>query len=421
MDRTHDSTFPFVKSFQQAYTRAEEKYGARRILLIFIPLSLTLFLPPPWLLFGFLLSPAYFLFRARTLGSPLPQTKINFPILLLLVGVVIGLWVSPARLSGVESAAKLLASLTTFYVLLDVLQTSADVWRAASALVLAGLAVVLLLPFSVGWSADKVFALPAFLDWTLRPPGQGTNPNIVGGMLAAILPLGLVLLAAPRRSERIVGAIALGPFLIALLVLQARAAWFALLGGLAIGATLYRRWFLPIIPLLLLGLLFLNQQLGGVEALSDTIFGKIGKPTSGTLQERVALWTQAVELIRAHPLTGIGMGAYPFVTPYAPPNSPSAPGLLAAHAHNVFLQVALDTGIFGLAGFVGVFVMAILSAWRAYTRQRAMPLPIGILTAFSVILLHSFADGIFWGLKTGWVLWFLFGIACVLPDIAEQE
>ncbi|RIK15218.1 MAG: hypothetical protein DCC52_18910 [Chloroflexi bacterium] len=82
-----------------------------------------------------------------------------------------------------------------------------------------------------------------------------------------------------------------------------------------------------------------RRRRGGAEALSDVLFGKIGTATGGTLQERVALWTQAVDLIRSHPLTGIGMGAYEFVAPYAPPYSVQAPGLDVPHAHNVFLRV----------------------------------------------------------------------------------
>lgn len=395
--------------------------NARALPLIYIPLTLLLFLPLPWILAGWLALPVYYGVRWRATGSAFPKSRANVFVLLLLVGVVIGLMTSPARLDGIEAAGKLLAGVTAFYVLLDVIETARDAWRATSVLVLLGIGLVLLLPFAVSWSPDKVYTLPAFLDWTLRPPGQGTNANIVGGMLVAIFPLALAMLFSHRRREQILGAVALGPMVMGLFVLQARGAWFALLAGLAIGAAMWRRWFLPLLFLLLLGALYLNQQLGGGEALSNVIFGKIGTATAGTLQERVTMWSQAVELIRAHPLTGIGMGAYPYVAPYAPPFSRTEPGMIFPHAHNVFLQVALDTGLIGLAGYAGVMGLAFFSAWRARAFGPTSPLPTAILISLAGIVLHSVGESVFWNLKAQWLLWFLYGIAFALERLGTKS
>jgi putative inorganic carbon (HCO3(-)) transporter len=419
-----ENSVPTTASFETARwlpAQVAARYDARVIPLLFIPLALLLWLPLPWIGLGWLALPLYYALRWRALGSPFPQTRANVFVLLLLVGVVIGLMTSPARLDGIASAGKLLAGVTAFYVLLDGLKTPTAVWRTAAAFVLVGLGVVALLPFAVSWSADKIYALPSFLDWTLRPPGEGTNPNIVGGVLVAIFPVALALVLSRRRFEKIVGAVALGPFLLALMILQARGAWFALLGGLAVGAAVYRRWLVPALPLLILAALFANQQLGGASALSDVIFGKIGTVTGGTLQERVALWTQAVDLIRAHPLTGIGMGGYPYVAPYAPPYAPQAPGLIAPHAHNVFLQVALDTGILGLAGLVGMLALGFLSGWRAHRSGIAAPLPLAVLTALAVVVLHSLGESVFWGLKAQWLLWVLFGLALALDRLGRAD
>jgi putative inorganic carbon (HCO3(-)) transporter len=358
--------------------------------------------------------------RWRAVGSPVPRLRVNLFVVLLLSGVVIGLLVTPARWAGVESAGKLLAGVTALYVVHDVFKTRAELWRAAGALVGVGILMVLIVPFSVSWTADKVYTLPSFLDWTLRPPGEGTNPNIVAAVIVLTFPLAVALLWAPGRLLRWLGASALGPLAVGLLVLQARGAWFALPGGFAIGAAFYRRWLLPLVPLLLLAALALNQSLGGGDRLSDIVYGKVGTRTSGTLMERQAMWAQAVELLRGHPLTGIGLGAYPFVAPYAPPYSLDAPALVQPHAHNVFLQVALDTGLLGLAGFCGVWGLAALAAWRAWSRRVAAPLPLGILAAFGVALVHSLGDATFWGLKAGWALWCLFGLALAAGSTADE-
>lgn len=392
----------------------------RALPLLFIPLAFTLYLPPPWLALGYLLFPLYFVVRWRREGAAFPATRANLPILLLLVGVLIGLVVSPDRVSGAVSAGKLLTGLVTLYVLLDTLKQPDELWWGASLLVVVGLGLVLLLPFGVSWSIEKVYTLPSFLDWTLRPPGEGTNANLIAGMLALTLPLAVGLIRAPRAGMRILGAAAVGPLLLALLVLQSRNAWFAVLGGLAVGAALYRRWLVPVIPLALLAALALNQQLGGTW-LTDVMFGKVGTITGGTLVERQQLWSQAIELVRAHPLTGIGMGAYEQVAPYAPPYSPQAPGLVAPHAHNLYLQVLLDAGLVGFVGLTGIFILAMIAVGRAYVRKLAAPLPLAVLVALAVVLIHSIGDSVFWGFKGGWMLWALLGLALAFDSVSESE
>lgn len=401
--------------------RGIERYpfASHALPLLFIPLAFTLFLPAPWVLLGFLVAPAYYITRWRLLGAPIPSAQVNLPIAVLLLGMLVGFVISPARETGALAAGKFLASLTTFYVLLDVLKTRAHAWRATGVLVLLGVGLVFLLPFSVSWVLDKVFVVPGILDWTLRPPGQGTNANIVAGVLALIFPLSLALLFAPLSRLRILGALAVGPLMVGLGILQSRGAWFATLGGLAVGASFYKRWLVPLIPLLILGALVLNQQFGGSQGLANVIFGKIGTVTGGTLIERQALWTQAIALIRAQPLTGIGMGAYETVAPYAPPYSVEAPGLKVSHAHNVFLQVALDAGVLGFVGFTGVFALAGLAAWRSNQLGIAKPLALGLLGSFGVVLLHCFVDGIFWNFKAQWALWYLFGIAVALRQVKD--
>jgi hypothetical protein len=80
----------------------------------------------------------------------------------------------------------------------------------------------------------------------------------------------------------------------------------------------------------------------------------------------------------------------------------------------------LDAGLLGFVGFTGVFVLGVAAAWRARRRRIAMPLPLGLVAAFGAVLLHSLVDGIFWGFKTQWALWFLFGIAFALDQISSQ-
>lgn len=390
--------------------------SSRNLSPVFAPLALLLLLPAPWILSGFLFYPAYFIWRWKTSGAPVPRTPANIFVLLLASGMLVGLVVSPARYSGAVEAGSVLAGILVLYVLLDTLQTDRMLRQAAAVLALVGLGLVLLMPFRVSWSADKVFALPSVLEWTLRPPGQGTNPNSIAGMLAMILPLTLALLAAPEKWVRRIGIVSAGPILTGLALLQSRGAWFAVLGGLAIGAALYRRWLVPILPLAGLAGLVLLQQSGNMPALTDLVFGKIGIAAAKTLIQREQIWAQALELIRAHPLWGIGMGAYATVAPYAP----GGPGIPVPHAHNAFLQVTLDAGVLGFTGFAGMMVLCTAAAWRAHIARRSSPLPYGILAALAVVFFHGMADSVFWGLRVSGIVWYLFALA-LAADALEHS
>lgn len=393
-----------------------ENGRSRPLLLFFLALTLTLFLPIPWVVLGYVTMPAYYAVRWRALGSPIPAIRVNLFILVLLVGSALGLLVTPRPLAGAVSAGNLLAAVTCFYILTDFIQSPADVWLVAVGLVTLGLGITLLIPFRVEWSLNKVYPLPG--QELLEPPTSGVNPNLIAGQLAVILPLAISLLFARRWRKLGVGAVvSLG---LSLIVLQSRGALFGVAGSLALVATAVRRWLLPLLMLLALGGVTTNSYLGG-ESLAPYILGRAGTATSGTTAERLAMWGQAFELIRANPLTGIGMAAYPAVAPYAPPYSTAAPGPVEPHAHNLFLQVALSAGVPGLAGFIPLLVWAMVSAWRAYARGIVPPLALGVLAALGIVTVHGQVDSIFWGNKSNVLLWVIFAISLSLARLGQSD
>lgn len=386
--------------------RFDSAWQARFVMIAFLPLSGLLLIPPPWLAASFLIVPIYLGVRWLLRTSPLPQTRANIFILLLLVATLGGLLVTPAPIAGAVSVGKLLAGILAFFALEDFLRTPSERWLVTAGVVTLGLALVLLIPFAVEWSLNKVYPIP-FLDG-MKPPTSGINPNVVAAVLALCFPLAFALLA--RKPWRIFGAVAIVSLLAGLVVLQSRGAWFALGGGFLLAATAYRRWLLPVFALALLAALGLNSLVGG-PSLAPYVLGRVGTATSGTTLERQALWAQAVQLIEEHPVAGIGLGAYPSVAPYLPPYSRAKPGLLAAHAHNLYFQVALDAGLPGLIGFAALLGAAIVAAWQANARRNMSALALGVLGALGVVAVNGLVDSIFWGLKAEWLVFILVALA----------
>lgn len=79
----------------------------------------------------------------------------------------------------------------------------------------------------------------------------------------------------------------------------------------------------------------------------------------GVREDRLYLWQDALRLIKMRPLVGIGVGGYGFFT-----LSPIAKSTTYS-AHNIYLDLAVDSGIFGLMSFM-IFLFFL---WRRLVNQ----------------------------------------------------
>ncbi len=108
-----------------------------------------------------------------------------------------------------------------------------------------------------------------------------------------------------------------------------------------------------------------------------TLFERLDTILSG----RMILWESAGHMLRAHPFTGVGPAAfdraYPkFVTRANDPfRTPNADGKYAYHAHHMYVSIAAETGLIGLATFLAA--IALITRWyrRAATAARAAANP----------------------------------------------
>ena len=106
---------------------------------------------------------------------------------------------------------------------------------------------------------------------------------------------------------------------------------------------------------------------------------------------RLSIWTECLSLLAARPLLGYGYGS--FWSEERVREMADRLGLLVLHAHNGYLDVALNTGLVGCA----VFVMALFWALKQYLRdyrnrwQSDVGFASGVLLFFVVhILFESF-------------------------------
>lgn len=100
---------------------------------------------------------------------------------------------------------------------------------------------------------------------------------------------------------------------------------------------------------------------------SSSILQVIGQivPTvsegTDTMGLRYALWKAGWEMWKDHPIAGVGMGMYPSTLKYYPNPTYSHFFQRGLVAHNIYVAILAETGLFGLILFSGMFLSVLYS------------------------------------------------------------
>jgi O-antigen ligase len=226
--------------------------------------------------------------------------------------------------------------------------------------------------------------------------------------LTMALPLGLLFTGSLERDKRFIYLFAAGLMGVALMMTNSRGGIISLLAEITflVVITGFRRaqrhgkggeptqrvksavLRAALALVLIVGLFVGVVLLGGESALSRFV-GTVNTndPTTG----RAHFWSVTLDIIRAHPVLGTGLGAFGVVyTRYDSRN-----GLFRLEqAHNDYLQVLSDGGIAGAA--LGLFFIVML--FRSGFTSRESPdyfrrgVATGALAGCFAVLVHSFFD-----------------------------
>ena len=217
--------------------------------------------------------------------------------------------------------------------------------------------------------------------------------RIVIGLCVALQILGVLTAGSVAGYLLLLPALAMG-----VLIVQSQRREFRIV-RLAIPAMI-------IIPMIML--VAYSPQLSGLGVTSIENDG----PTS-----RAGIVEISVSLLQDHVWLGGGLGSFePLFKVY---EDPETVGLLFAnHAHNEYLQWAIETGLVGmslLVVFLGWLMRQLFRVWRS-SGDRTVRLRRAAATAISISLLHSFVD---YPLRSPSILFF--ASVCVVLLILPQR
>lgn len=371
---------------------------------------------------------AAFVWRGLQTRTLLPRSAVNWANVALLLALPVGWWASTDHAASAAVIFKTLAGFAAFYGFANLAGTRwparlPALWLAFSAV----LGAVMLL--SVRWTTAKLSFLPASLYSVLptaRLPWQpeGFHPNVAGSSLGWLLlpALALALWGHGRRLRR---SAALTAMLLAVVVLlsQSRGAWMGLLfAAAAVLALRWPRWrtiFLTALALGLAAALLIGPARVAHVVLPDSA---AGETSVNTLPGRLELWQRALVMLHDSGMTGIGPGQFESVARVLYP--PFYIGMQGAfyHTHNLYLQMALDFGVLGLAAFAALLMgmaaslVAGLAAWPQLTGQdRSLAaLAAGIFGSLIALAAHGLLDSPQVPAPSYWLIFALLGSAAAI-------
>ncbi|MEZ4771369.1 MAG: O-antigen ligase family protein [Caldilineales bacterium] len=375
---------------------------------------------------------AVFIWRAAVTHTFLPPSAVDWPNVLALLLLPVGLWASHDPAASWPAITKVIAGFGLFYGLAGLGSsrwTDSLPWLFLSATALASLVVL----FGTRWFTAKLPFVPQLV-YDLLPEirlpwrTEGIHPNLAGAAMAwLILPALAMAIWGRERPLRLVAVITSILAGLALLLTQSRGAWMGVAAALVVIPTLrYRRWWLVVI--LVAAACVAGLVLFGPALLNSLMASSGGEDTAiNTLPGRLEIWVRAIYLIRDSGLTGAGPGLFePVVMALYPPFFTGIEGGFI-HAHNTYLQAAVDFGIAGLVAQIALMV-GLGAGLVAATRR----IPDSEANSGRLLTLHSMAVGLFGSLivmavhglveaslaaPRGYVLAFvLFGAAAALSN-----
>ena len=275
----------------------------------------------------------------------------------------------------------------------------------------------------IGTVYDRLPHLITSVSTSFGTTESGFHPNEVAGTLALIFPVALgVALLGGRRFRWLTTASAVAMALVLLLTLSRSAILGATVAGVLLVVLRWRRFWVAI-PAGVAGLIVVTLVFGSARVLDLLLALQNSSDLSSKSVSRVEIWDRAWLMIQDFPLTGIGLNTFPIVADKLYPFIVNGPDARLPHAHNIFLQTAVDLGIPGLAAFVALLAVIAVQLSRAWLARPGWErgLVAGLGAGLLAHVIFGLTDTVTLGAKPGLLLWVVLGTALGLGHCEPAE
>lgn len=324
-------------------------------------------------------------------GFPLRKIKsLKYPLLIFICALLLSTFFSYNKTAGLKELQRYAAYLLIF--LAGASFADREKTKVIRAIILAGFIIGLLAIY------QYFFGFRHLLDYIYkqRIPDQFAldyisrrrvffpfvTPNALAGYLIMIIPLTFIY----KYGIWLLIPLALGLFLT-----QSLGAFLSLFLGIMLCFYLqvkFRKRNLLILSglLVMAGIIFIIR-LQAPKQHTQPLFSAV---------TRMTYWRETIALVKSHPLTGIGPGNFDL------PRS--------RYAHNSYLQLWAETGIFGLLAFIWLTFSIVKSNLKSLKGGPSKTQTALLLTSCIAFLIHNLTDFTFFLPEASFIYWALSGL-----------
>jgi putative inorganic carbon (HCO3(-)) transporter len=369
---------------------------------------------------------AYWVLLTLSDDARVSLTPIHLPVLLYWFVSVLATALSPVKMQAVDGLIKLSLYMLLFALMARLLRSP---W-VRSSLITAYLLTALLV--SVMGIRQWFFGADALATWvdpdstlagTTRVYSYLGNPNLLAAYLLPACVFSAAAVFAWRRwLPKLLALLMAGINSACLILTFSRGGW---LGFVAAGFVFllllvnhwsirlprfWQKWVIPLVIAAAVGFVFFAVI--SLPPLRDRVASMFVGREDSSNNFRINVWLSVIEMIRDRPLLGIGPGnaAFNRVYPFY-----QQPGYTALSAYSILLEVAVETGIIGLASFAWILLVAFNQGrlWLRRMRQdwnrEAFWLMAAIATMVGM-LMHGLVDTVWYRPQVSTLWWLMLAL-----------
>ncbi len=357
-------------------------------------------------------------------ASPVHLTKLSVPVFLLAVAGLLSMINAESKMVALQSLALLLYFYLIYLIVVNTISNRKQAQYLLLALIASGFGATL-------------YGFLQFLGVARGPYGFAARPssiisvmgnqNYLAGYISYLFfPASVLVILCRSKLLKVILTLSIGLLFFILFPIGARGAWLSIVFGLLIvlvGFAVTKSWrilidhklaIIMLLIVLVLAYLFVSTPgpLNSVLSYSATdrsgsmwgVFKPIVKPIAKQLitkgGARVEDWYIALEMLKDHPITGIGLGNYKIsfldyrVKFLETDRGQSYDGFIprGAQAHNEYVQFLGELGVLGLGLIVLSVIYAIVFVVRRVYRSEDFQnrlLGISLVAGIVGFLVHS--------------------------------
>ena len=395
------------------------------IILTLFSLPFLSFFSSPAIMLGWLvlvITASFFVKLIR--GKRILKFEIfDFSVLLFAAIIFFSGTITAGGTMGYHEALLTCELMLGYFLVVNLMRTEKWIIRCIGAIVSSGAIVgfVGVIQFALGiYTEGQWLDTGYFNEISGRVVSLFDNPNILAMYLVLVLPFALYMLTKSQSGKaKALGIISILSIFLCIILTWSRAAWIAS------------------IVCILVFLLFRSKKtlryifLSGIFApflpflLPQSIvkrFMSIGDLADSSTMYRVYTWRGTLQTVKNNLLGGIGYGPTAFQQIY--PQYAYAGIEAAEHSHNLYLQILVGTGIFGLIVFTVTMFLFTQKNLEFIKNSKSHCLKNIVATCICStigLLIFGMFDFVWYNYRVFFLFWIVIALACACVRVGQDE